>query len=220
MNKSGPTSSGKLPTFLNEPATEEAAAYLEGDRVASGFIMNHERTWAWRPDVAEGFARLRKQLLQGSSLSGEEAALLSCATARALGDPSCSIAWGTRLATARGIEVATAVLRGADPPAASARESALRGWAERIVADPNGVSAEDVEELRSAGLSDREILEATVHVAFRLAFSTVNDALGALPDHELVDAAPAEIRAAVSYGRPAARHVIAGRSHVDHTPTE
>jgi uncharacterized peroxidase-related enzyme len=206
--------------FLNEPATDEAAAYLERDRIASGFTMNHERAWAWRPDVAEGFARVRKQLLQGSSLSGEEIALLCCATAHALGDPSCSIAWGKRLATARGIEVATAVLHGANPPKASARESALRQWAEQIVDDPNDVSAEDVENLRAAGLSDREIFEATVHIGFRLAFSTVNDALGALPDHQLVDAAPAEVRAAVSYGRPAAQHVIAARSHADHMPTE
>jgi uncharacterized peroxidase-related enzyme len=206
--------------FLSEPTTDEAAAYLESDRIASGFTMNHERAWAWRPDIAEGFARLRRQLLQGSSLSGEETALLSCATAHALGDPSCSIAWGTRLATARGIEVASAVLHGANPPKASARESALRSWAAKIVDDPNEVTAEDVETLRTAGLSDREILEATVHVAFRLAFSTVNDALGALPDHQLVDSAPAEVRAAVSYGRPAARNVIAARSHADPTPTE
>ena len=38
-------------------------------------------------------------------------------------------------------------------------------------------------------------------VAFRLAFSTVNDALGAVPDKQLADAAPEPVRAAVSYGR-------------------
>jgi hypothetical protein len=56
--------------------------------------------------------------------------------------------------------------------------------------------------LRAAGLSDREIFEATVYVAFRLAFSTVNDALGARPDQRLVASAPPEVRAAVAYGRP------------------
>ena len=53
-----------------------------------------------------------------------------------------------------------------------------------------------------AGLADREIFEATAYVAFRLAFSTVNDALGAQPDEELVAEAPPEVRAAVTYGRP------------------
>jgi alkylhydroperoxidase family enzyme len=128
-----------------------------------------------------------------------------------LGDPSCSIAWSTKLAASHGVNAVTKVLRGADPENATGREIALRGWAAKIVDDPNAIEAADVEKLRTAGLSDREILEATVHVAFRLAFSTVNDALGALPDHQLVDAAPAEIRAAVSYGRPAAQQAIAAR---------
>ena len=39
-------------------------------------------------------------------------------------------------------------------------------------------------------------------VALRLAFSTVNDALGAAPDRELTERAPAPVRAAVTFGRP------------------
>ena len=59
----------------------------------------------------------------------------------------------------------------------------------------------DVARLREVGLGDREVLEATAVVAFRLAFSTINDALGAAPDKQFADAAPDPIRAAVSYGR-------------------
>ena len=135
-------------------------------------------------------------------MTPREIALLVCATARVLGDSYCSLAWGTKLAGMRGAAAVAEVLHGVDPPASTAREVALRQWAEQIVRDPNGASATQVEDLRTAGLSDREIFEATVHVAFRLAFSAVNDALGARPDHELVTAAPAEIRAAVTYGRP------------------
>ena len=53
-------------------------------------------------------------------------------------------------------------------------------------------------------MSDREILEATLFVAFRQAFSTVNDALGVNPDRELAGQVPAEVRAAVGYGRAVA----------------
>ena len=42
----------------------------------------------------------------------------------------------------------------------------------------------------------------TLFVAARLAFSTVNDALGAAPDRELTERAPAPVRAAVTFGRP------------------
>ena len=38
---------------------------------------------------------------------------------------------------------------------------------------------------QATALNDREIFETTAFIAFRLAFSTVNDALGALPDPQL-----------------------------------
>lgn len=140
-------------------------------------------------------------MTDGSSLTPREIALLVCASVRALGDSYCSIAWGSRLAKLVDPSVAAEVLRGVDAPALTGRETALRRWADQVVHHPNGTTAAQVEALRAAGLSEREILEATVYVAFRLAFSTVNDALGAPPDAELVAAAPPEVLATVTYGR-------------------
>ena len=82
------------------------------------------------------------------------------------------------------------MLSGAPAPGLSARETALADWARQVVRDPNATTSDDVERLRDAGLSDREIFEATAFVTFRLALSTVNDALGAAPDKQLADAAP------------------------------
>ena len=83
----------------------------------------------------------------------------------------------------------------------SEREAALASWARKVVLDPNATTAEEVQALRTAGLSDREIFEATAFIALRLAFSTVNDALGAQPDRQLVETSPPEVRAAITYGR-------------------
>jgi alkylhydroperoxidase family enzyme len=58
--------------------------------------------------------------------------------------------------------------------------------------------------LRRVGFTDREIFDATAWIAVRLAFSTVNDALGAPPDPQLVERCPPVIREAVTYGRSAA----------------
>jgi hypothetical protein len=55
------------------------------------------------------------------------------------------------------------------------------------------------------GYDDRAILGITLYVALRLAFSTVNDALGAQPDAELAATVPTEVRDAVTWGRPPAR---------------
>jgi len=188
--------------FLSLPTGSEASAYLEKERKATGYVMNLERAWAWRPDVAEAFVALRKQLIDASGLTPREVALLVCSTARTLGDSYCAFAWGSRLAALAGPALAADILRGADADSLSARERALKGWAEQVVRDPNGATATHVDDLRKAGLSDREIFEATAFIALRLAFSTVNDALGARPDEQLVAAAPPEVRAAVAYGRP------------------
>ena len=75
-----------------------------------------------------------------------------------------------------------------------------------MASDPNGTSAEDLEPLRRAGFDDRQIFAITTFVALRLAFSTVNDALGARPDRQLVDDAPAVVRDGITWGRdPAER---------------
>jgi len=42
-------------------------------------------------------------------------------------------------------------------------------------------------------------------VALRLAFSTINDSLGAQPDAQLAQSLPREVREAVTYGRPVAQ---------------
>ena len=47
-----------------------------------------------------------------------------------------------------------------------------------------------------------EIFTITVFVSLRLAFSTVNDALGLRPDAGLRSTAPTSVRDAVTFGRP------------------
>jgi hypothetical protein len=62
-----------------------------------------------------------------------------------------------------------------------------------------------VQELRDTGFSDADIFAMTVYVALRVALSTVNDALGVRPDAEYRTLAPAPVRDAVTFGRPAVR---------------
>jgi alkylhydroperoxidase family enzyme len=79
----------------------------------------------------------------------------------------------------------------------------MAAWARKVATVPNATTPADVEALREAGLDDGQIFAITAFVALRLAFSTVNDALGAQPDAQLAASLPAEVRAAVTYGRPA-----------------
>jgi uncharacterized peroxidase-related enzyme len=194
--------------FLDPPAPSADTARLErSDLAERGHVMNLTRLWSWRPEVFEGFAALRSQLTSASSLAPRELAVIVSATAAELGDSYCALAWGKLLAQRASPAGAAAVIRDnhhSESIELTARDRALARWARQLVADPNATNADDVEHLRAAGFSEREIFEATVFVAFRIAFSTVNDALGARPDRQVADAAPPEVRAAVTFGRPVA----------------
>jgi len=71
--------------------------------------------------------------------------------------------------------------------------------------DPNATTPADIQALRDTGLDDGQIFAITGFVALRLAFSTINDALGAQPDAQLARSLPREVREAVTYGRPVAQ---------------
>ena len=191
--------------FLSEPAaSREVSELYEKDKAQDGYVMNLTKLWAWRADVHVAFMELRAKLMSASTLSKREFAVLVCATASTLRDSYCSIAWGARLAAQSDASTAAGVLKGLDGNL-DERERALARWARKVTASPNETTAEDVEALKAAGLGDKEILEATAFIGLRLAFSTVNDALGAQPDGPLAAQSPAEVRAAVDYGRRVAQ---------------
>jgi uncharacterized peroxidase-related enzyme len=190
------------PSFLSEPrATPEVRKLYDGDLAGDGYVMNLTRVWAHLPEVQELMDGIIGQVTRSGGLSMRERGILVAATASALGDSYCSLAWGRRLADETGPEVAASVLRGEDDGLADA-ERALAEWARKVTDDPNGTTREDVQALREVGYDDRRIVAITVYVGLRLAFSTVNDALGALPDAELAERVPREVQDAVGYGRP------------------
>ncbi len=190
--------------FLSEPpASEDVGRAYQASMESQGFTMNLTHAWAWRPDVFEGFAALRGQLTSMSALSKRDQAIIVCSVAAQLGDSYCCLAWGKTLSTEVGVESAVAVIAGQAGVSLTPRDRALAAWARKVVVNPNATTAADLSALKAAGFSDREIFEATVFIAFRLAFSTVNDALGVHPDWQLVEAVHPSLRDAITFGRPA-----------------
>ncbi|GAA2012754.1 hypothetical protein JL107_06120 [Nakamurella flavida] len=187
--------------FLAEPPpTPEVLAAYADDRAAGGHVDNLTRAWCWRPDVMDLAADTRAALLASSELTEREVAVLVTATAAARQDSYCALAWGSRLAAHADPDTAAAVAAGTTAGLGE-REAALARWARQVVTDPNGTSTAGVDALRAVGLTDRGIFEATTLIALRLAFSTVNDALGVEPDRQLADGAPPALARAVTYGR-------------------
>jgi alkylhydroperoxidase family enzyme len=187
--------------FLTEPPdSPDVQHFYDEDMAGDGYVAHFTQAWCWRPDVFGKFLDMRGALLEGSTLSQREIAVIVATTVSGRRDAYCSLAWGTKLSNATDAETAAAILRGEDPPL-SVREAGLVDWVRAVLADPNATSETDVQALRVAGFTDREVFEATALMGIRIAFSTINDALGLAPDHQLVERAPAAVRDAVTYGR-------------------
>ena len=188
--------------FLAAPApTPEAQRLFDEDVKDVGHVTNVSRLWAYLPATLRGLSDLLDQATQTGSLTFRQRAVLVTAAASTLGDSYCSLAWGNRLAGVAGPEVAAAVIRG-DDMGLDAAERSLAKWARRVATDPNAVTPTDVQALRDEGFDDARIFAITTFVALRLAFSTINDALGACPDSHLGTSTPEPVRSAVTFGRP------------------
>jgi alkylhydroperoxidase family enzyme len=190
--------------FLDEaPPSPGAERLFDGDVRGLGYVMNTSKLWAHDPVALERLSELLGHVTAAGSLTFRQRAILITACASALGDSYCSLAWGKKLAGDAGDSVAEGVVRGHDE-ALDGAERALASWARQLARDPNSTTADDVHSLRDVGFDDAQIFAISVYVALRIAFSTVNDALGAQPDRQLGVETPAAVRDAVTFGRPIA----------------
>jgi uncharacterized protein YciW len=198
--------------FIDEPdPSPERQALYEDDIKDLGYVMNLTRAWAWIPAINDGLFGILDRAAQIGDLSYRDKGILITAMASRMGDSYCSLAWGTRLAEATDAATAAAVIVGQPSESMTVRDVALASWARKLADDPNSTTQDDVDDLRGAGLSDQQIVAVTAYVALRVAFSTVNDAIGAAPDHERAEAAPPEVASAISFGRPTDQSPSTGR---------
>jgi uncharacterized peroxidase-related enzyme len=191
-------------SFLEEsPMSPQAQQLFDEDLAEDGFVSNVSRLWAHQPDTLRRLFELMSGAFGASGLTFRQRGILVTAAASTLGDSYCSLGWGGKLAQASDPALAAGVLTGGDAGLTD-QEKAIADWARKVARDPNATTPADIQALRDCGLDDGQIFAVTAFVALRLAFSTVNDSLGAQPDAELARSLPEEVREAVTYGRPAA----------------
>jgi uncharacterized peroxidase-related enzyme len=189
-------------SFLHEPAVSAQVQALYDEDLADGdYVWNVSRLWAHQPGTVRQLFELMSGAFKPSGLSFRQRGILVTAAASALGDSYCSLAWGGKLGEASDPAVAAGVLNGSDAGLTD-QEKAMASWARQVARDPNATTPADIQALREAGLDDGQIFAITAFVALRLAFSTINDSLGAQPDAQLAQSLPRAVREAVTYGRP------------------
>jgi alkylhydroperoxidase family enzyme len=190
-------------SFLDDPELDEHVERMyAADRSGQGYVAHLTRVWAHSPEALSALSWVLKQATTVAGLDARTRALLVTACAATIGDSYCSLAFGSQLAREAGADAAAAVIGGREA-ALSPEERVLVRWARRVSRDPSATTEEEVDSLRALGYDDRQIFAITLFVALRLAFSTVNDALGATPDAELAERVPSTVLSAVTFGRPA-----------------
>jgi len=192
-------------SFLGDPpVSPQVRALYDEDLAGGGYVSNGSRLWAHQPETRKGLFELMSEAFRPSGLTFRQCGILVTAAASALGDSYCPLAWGGKLGKASDSAIAAGVLDGSDAGLTD-QEKAMAAWARKVATNPNATTPADVQALREAGLGDGQIFAITAFVALRLAFSTINDSLGAQPDAELAQSVPREVREAVTYGRPVAQ---------------
>jgi alkylhydroperoxidase family enzyme len=185
-------------SFLGAPAATGGGRLLaEEDLADPGFVMNVTKLWMHDPEAMTALFELIVPSARAAGLSFVERAIVTIVGTTLAGDSYCPLAWGDKLATATSPELAASVLLGSDEDLDD-RGRAVAAWTRIVVGAGAPATPADVDRLRAAGFDDAQILRLTLFVALRVAFATVNGALGARPEREYVDHVDATVRAAWS----------------------
>ncbi|MEU8196402.1 carboxymuconolactone decarboxylase family protein [Microbispora amethystogenes] len=179
-------------SYLGTP--DESPLY-EAERSARGYVPNYLRVLALRPEVYEAWLRLGEAVREGMDLRRYE--LVTLTAARRLGSSYCGLAHAAVLLERfyDDAELRSIVADHRDAGLAPS-DVAVMDFADRVAADPTGVTEGDVAVLREHGLDDTDILQVVLAVCLRRFFSGVLSAVGAAPD-PVFGTLPAGVRAAL-----------------------
>ena len=191
-----------LETIDEELADGEVAVIYERDVERLGYLPNFTRTFSLHPGAYDAWRHLIAAIAKPMDERRYELATVGAATS--LGSSYCSLAHG-KILEDKFFEPSE-VRQIAEDPSRSVLDdidTLIVELAAKVAGDATSVTEGDIESLRSAGLSDREILDVILAAAARSFFSKVLDATGTLADSVYLELAP-ELREALTVGRPIA----------------
>jgi uncharacterized peroxidase-related enzyme len=183
----------------DEEATGRAREMLETDRAATGFVQNHVRAFASRPDVYDAWVQLRAAI--AGPMDKRRYELATVAAAAEIHSSYCCLVHGKILADQFvDADAVCAVVGGVAEAKLDEQDVAVVELARKVAEDASTVTEADIDRLRAAGLGDGEIFEVILASAMRCFFSKTLDACGIQPDSALRGLGP-ELREALTVGR-------------------
>lgn len=176
-------------------ATDATRALLDEDLDDLGFLANVTRLWMNDPALLDDLFEVIMSASDRAGLSLTERGVATITAALLTGDTYCPLAWAHKLSSELTPQFAAAVLLGSDD-ALDDRSRALAAWTRKVATNPGSATRADVEQLRSVGFDSAQVLQLTLFIGLRAAFSTVNLALGARPEQQYLDLLDEDVRGA------------------------
>lgn len=191
-----------LVTVPESDSTSPAARIYESTRTVLGYVPNYAKTFSHRPDLYQAWTSLIKNI--SSTMDPRRYELATMGAALALNSSYCSLAHGEKLLGLGASKEAVRSLAGTGTPAGlTDQEQAIVRYAAKIARSATDVTEDDIEELRSLGLTDVEIFDVAAAAAARCFFSKLLDATGTLPDSVFRESIP-DLLETLTVGRPVA----------------
>lgn len=187
-------------SLLGEAPISAAAASLSSEDMDElGFVTNATKLWMHDAAASDELFTLIGSAARAAGLSHAERGVATIVATALAGDSYCPLAWGHKLAAVTSPEAAASVLRGSDD-LLDDRGRAVVTWARKVASEPRSATAADLDQLVAVGFDSAQILRLTLFISLRIAFATVNGALGAQPDQGYVDLVDQVVRDAWEAG--------------------
>ena len=186
-----------------DDAAGDLAEYYRTQRAAWGFLPNYAAAFSTRPDVAQAWNALNATIRDGMNRRRFEIATI--AAARALRSTYCTAAHSKFLRDVCADETTMrSITEHPDGATLDPQDRAVYQFAAKVAADAASVDADDVERLRTAGLTDEEIADVVFAASARCFFTAVLDGLGAQLDVQTAETFPEALLSSMVVGRPVA----------------
>lgn len=194
-------------SFLNTVPEDEAegdvAELYEKDIERVGYLHNYSRTFSLHPAAYQAWRGLVASIAKPMDERRYE--LATFGVANHLRSTYCSLAHGQILVDKfLDPSVVEDLVENPDSAGLDDAETLIVQFAVKVADDASTITEADLDRLRTAGFSDRDIFDVVLAAAARCFFSKVLDATGTLADAVYNEMDP-ELRDALTVGRPIAK---------------
>jgi len=156
----------RIPSLSDNQVSSDARPLVDGVRSKLGMVPNIVRTLANSPAALKGYLGL-SEALAGGALSGAQRESIALAVGQA---NSCSYCLSAHTLMAKGAGLTPDAILAAR----QGEGSALAQFARKVTLARGDLSSSDIEDARTLGVTDAQMIEVIAHVALNTITNYVN----------------------------------------------